>query len=58
MLKGMKVAERGRRGRGVITLRKAPKKLSLKKWRGRCAASLAEMGYRTVDRYIEDVRGR
>ncbi len=40
-----------------IILRKKPKKLDLKKWKGRCKRSLAELGY-SVDQFIEDVRGR
>ena len=44
--------------RGAIVLRKKPKSLGLKKWRGRCADSFSELGYRDVDDYIEGVRGR
>ena len=43
---------------GSITLRKARKKLNLAKWKGKCAQSLAELGYSSVDQFIEDVRGR
>lgn len=48
---------------GTIILEKSPKKLDLRKWKGRCADSFAKLGYsppnkRSVDRYIEDVRGR
>jgi len=43
---------------GVITLRKKRKKIALEKWKGYCADSFAELGYKSVDDYIEDVRGR
>ena len=43
---------------GAILLRKSPKKLDLKKWRGRCKQSFRELGYSSVDEFIEDVRGR
>ena len=41
-----------------IVLRKKPRKLNLKKWKGRAKASFAELGYSSVDRFIEDIRGR
>jgi len=47
--------------KGSILLAKAPKKLDLQKWKGRCKDSFAELGYsgrRAVDRFIDDVRGR
>jgi AbrB family looped-hinge helix DNA binding protein len=43
---------------GSILLKKAPQKLNLGKWRGRCGKSFAKLGYSSVDRFIEDVRGR
>ena len=43
---------------GSIVLKKAPKKLDLRKWKGRCKDSFAELGYASVDRFIDDVRGR
>ena len=43
---------------GSIVLKKAPKKLDLRKWKGRCKQSVADLGYRSVDQYIDDVRGR
>ncbi|MBV8708969.1 MAG: AbrB/MazE/SpoVT family DNA-binding domain-containing protein [Acidobacteriaceae bacterium] len=58
MLKNMKIGERGQ-----ITIPKEirdqfeRKKLNLAKWRGKCARSLAELGYSSVDQFIEDVRG-
>ena len=44
--------------KGSIVLRKAPAKLNLTKWRGRCAKSFAKLGYASVDEFIEDIRGR
>jgi AbrB family looped-hinge helix DNA binding protein len=43
---------------GTIVLKKAPKKLDLRKWKGRCGASFAELGYSSVDGFMDDVRGR
>ena len=42
---------------GSIVLKKAPKRLNLKKWKGRCKSILAA-GYNSVDEFVEDVRGR
>lgn len=44
--------------KGSIVLKKAPKKLDLKRWQGRCKKSFAELDYGSVDQFIEDVRGR
>jgi len=43
---------------GSIVLKKAPRKLDLAKWKGRCAESFSKLGYKSVDEFIEDVRGR
>jgi AbrB family looped-hinge helix DNA binding protein len=43
---------------GAIVLRKAPRKLDLARWKGRCAGSFRKLGHRSVDNFIEDVRGR
>ena len=43
---------------GSIILKKAPKKLSLAKWKGRCGNTFARLGYSSVDKFIDDVRGR
>jgi AbrB family looped-hinge helix DNA binding protein len=43
---------------GAIVLKKSPKKLALKKWRGHCKQSFRELGYSSVDEFIDDVRGR
>ena len=44
--------------KGSITLKKTPKPLNLERWKGRCKSSLADMGYASVDEFMEDVRGR
>jgi AbrB family looped-hinge helix DNA binding protein len=44
--------------KGVIVLKKAAPKLTLRKWKGSCAGSLKEMGFGSVDEFIEAVRGR
>jgi AbrB family looped-hinge helix DNA binding protein len=41
-----------------IVLRKAPKKLDLAKWKGRCKDSFSKLGYSSVDQFIDDSRGR
>jgi len=43
---------------GNIVLKKAPKKLNLAKWKGRCSDTFAKLGYSSVDKFIDDVRGR
>ena len=35
--------------KGAIILKKAPKKLTLAKWKGRCGGAFAKLGYRSVD---------
>lgn len=47
---------------GSIVLKKAPRKLNLAKWKGRCGETFAKLGYKSagkpgVDKFIEDVRG-
>lgn len=41
---------------GSIILKKAPRKLNLRK--GRCGVTFAKLGYSSVHKFIEDVRGR
>jgi AbrB family looped-hinge helix DNA binding protein len=41
-----------------IVLRKAPRRLQIERWRGRCRDSFSELGYNSVDDFIEDARGR
>lgn len=43
---------------GSVVLKKAPKKLNLDKWKGHCGDSFRELGYKSVDEFIEDIRGR
>jgi len=43
---------------GSILLKKAPPKLDLRKWKGRCGKSFSKLGYTSVDKFIEDLRGR
>ena len=43
---------------GLITLQKVPKKLNLAQWKGKCKQNFADLGYSSVDEFIEDVRGR
>ncbi|MGH9609037.1 MAG: AbrB/MazE/SpoVT family DNA-binding domain-containing protein [Bryobacteraceae bacterium] len=43
---------------GSIVLRKAPANLDLAKWKGRCGKTFAKLGYSSVDKFIDDVRGR
>ena len=43
---------------GSIVVSKAPKRLNLDKWKGRCGDSFAKLGFSSVDKFIEDIRGR
>lgn len=43
---------------GSIILKKAPRKLDLARWKGLCGDTFAKLGYSSVDKFIEDVRGR
>jgi AbrB family looped-hinge helix DNA binding protein len=44
--------------KGAIVLKKAPQKLNLRKWKGRCSDSFSKLGYSSVDKFVDDVRGR
>lgn len=44
--------------RNVIVLEKKPKPLDLGRWKGKCRRSFDDMGYGSVDSYLDDVRGR
>ena len=44
--------------KNAIILKKTPKKLNLAKWRGRCRENFRKLGYTSVDKFIEDIRGR
>jgi AbrB family looped-hinge helix DNA binding protein len=41
-----------------ILLRKKPRKLNLRRWKGRCREGFGELGCRGVDEFIEEVRRR
>lgn len=41
-----------------IVLRKSAPPLNLRKWKGRCAQSLKDMGFKSTDEFIEAIRGR
>ena len=41
-----------------ILLKKVPKPSNLRKWKGRCGNRFSELGYSSVDRFVDDVRGR
>ena len=41
-----------------ITLRKKAAPLDLNKWKGKARKSFSKLGYRSVDSYIESIRGR
>jgi AbrB family looped-hinge helix DNA binding protein len=43
---------------GSIVLRKAPNRLNLAKWKGRCGDAFTKLGYSSADTLIDDVRGR
>lgn len=43
---------------GSIVLKKAPKKLNLARWKGHCGDTFKKLGYSSVDKFIDDVRGR
>ena len=43
---------------GSIIVKKTPRKLNLAKWKGRCGGTFAKLGYSSVDKFIDDVRGR
>ncbi|HEV2233843.1 MAG TPA: AbrB/MazE/SpoVT family DNA-binding domain-containing protein [Terriglobia bacterium] len=42
----------------LLILQKAPAKLKLDKWKGRCRKAFARLGYKSADEFIEDARGR
>jgi AbrB family looped-hinge helix DNA binding protein len=43
---------------GSIVLKKNPRRLPLRKWKGRCKESLTQLGYSSVDNFMDDVRGQ
>jgi AbrB family looped-hinge helix DNA binding protein len=42
---------------GTIVLKKAPAKIGIRRWRGKCAHSFSKLGYKTVDKFMDDIRG-
>ena len=44
--------------KGTIVIEKAPRKLNLAKWKGRCGDSFRKLRLSSVNEFIEDVRGR
>lgn len=42
----------------TILLQKKPRKLNLRKWKGRCKGNFSELSDLSVDKFIEAVRGR
>ncbi len=42
----------------IILLRKKASGINLEKWKGKASKNFAKLGYRTVDSYVEGVRGR
>lgn len=42
---------------GAILRKKTSSKLKLRKWKGYCSSSFRKLGYKSVDRFINDVRG-
>ena len=44
--------------RGNVVLKRTPKKLNLAKWKGRCGNTFTRLGYSSVDKFMNDVRGR
>lgn len=43
---------------GSILLQKSSKKLNLAKWKGHCKNAFGKLGYSSVDKFVDDVRGR
>ena len=43
---------------GLIVLKKAPVKIGIRKWRGKCGGAFSKLGYSSVDKFVDDVRGR
>jgi AbrB family looped-hinge helix DNA binding protein len=42
----------------IILLRKKARNMDLEKWKGKARKNFAKLGYRSVDSYVESVRGR
>ncbi len=44
--------------RNTLVLQKKPRPLELNKWRGHCRRSFEDLGYNSVDKFMDDLRGR
>jgi len=44
--------------RNAIIVKKKPRPLDLRRWKGKCRRSFEDLGYSSVDRFVDDVRGR
>ncbi len=42
----------------MLVFKKVGKPLNLRRCKGKCRGSLEKLGYKTVEEYIKDVRGR
>lgn len=42
----------------ALVLKKKAQPLDLNKWKGKCRRSFEELGYTSVDKFIDDLRGR
>ncbi len=42
----------------AIVLQKKPRRLGIRKWKGRCRKNISELGFASVDEFIEAIRGR
>jgi hypothetical protein len=42
---------------GSIVRKKAPKKLNFAKWKRGCGDTFAKLGYSSIDKFFDDVRG-
>jgi hypothetical protein len=43
---------------GAIVLEKGRRSLAIRKWKGRCGKGFSALGYSSVDKFMDDVRGR
>lgn len=43
---------------GSIVLKKASRNLNLAKWKGHCGDAFTKLGYSSVDKFMDDIRGR
>jgi AbrB family looped-hinge helix DNA binding protein len=43
--------------RDILVLQKQRRSLNLQKWKGKCRRSFDDLGYSSVDCYLDDLRG-